>query len=812
MAAPDIRTPAPGTGEGRDVVPPQRVTDSPTWSASTDRVLPSSLANAVTALAEQLEVSVAAVLLAAHARVLRALTNSLRPVTGVWPSVPDGTGPYTCHLDASDGSWVDLVRRMDVEISRLGRGRTAHVQARRDTSVVLEVQVAAPAGGAVLGVRFRRTGADLEIRVRTAADQSDAERGTRTAGYHLTALTHLTADPHAPHQMRGLVSEGERAVQLQSLAGPARTLPDQRFHELFEAQVRFRPEAIAARLGPRTLTYGALNDRANQIAHALIAGGLSREDVVAVATERTLDWMASVIAIFKAGGAYLPIEPHFPAERMAHMLRQSTCRTVLATSTEGTELRAALAAVPDCRLVELDDPGLGRRPIDDPNLEVTADQLAYIFFTSGSTGRPKGAMCEQAGMLNHLFAKIDDLDIRSGGTVAQTAPQCFDISLWQLLSALLVGGDTLIIDQQTLVDVPRFVDTIIAEDVKTLQVVPSYLEVLLSYLETRPRPLDQLTHVSVTGEALKWGLTSRWFALYPHIRLVNAYGLTETSDDTNHEVMTGVPESRRVPLGRAVNNVHVYVVDEYLNLVPMGAPGEIVFSGICVGRGYVNDEERTRLAFATDPHREGERLYRSGDYGRWLPDGRLDFLGRRDAQVKVRGFRIEIGEIENTLLAAPGIRDAAVVVLGTDDGEDATLTGFYTSNTHLGSDELRGFLSGRLPEYMIPAVLHRLEELPINDNGKIDRKRLVTLAADRSRASTGTAWTPTPTERRLAAAWAQVLRVPVEDVGRDDNFFERGGSSLSAIKMIIDLGRSFSLEELAGNPVLGDLASLIDRR
>src|SRR5439155_1142769 len=269
------------------------------------------------------------------------------------------------------------------------------------------------------------------------------------------------------------------------------------------------------------------------------------------------------------------------------------------------------------------------------------EQVWYIFLPTGSTGEPKGAMCEHRGMLNHLLAKIDDLGIGERTVVAQTAPQCFDISMWQLLSALLAGGRTLLVEQELILDAKRFVDKIVAARVNVVQVVPSYLEVVLSYLEQHPRGLPDLRYVLVTGEALKKELTQRWFAAKPAIKLVNAYGLTETSDDTNHEVMDRVPDRERVPLGRPINNVSVYVVDEHLSPVPLGAPGEIVFSGICVGGGYINDPERTRRAFMTDPHRERRRLYRSGDYGRWLPEGKLEFLGRRDTQVKISGFRIE---------------------------------------------------------------------------------------------------------------------------------------------------------------------------
>src|SRR5213078_3889590 len=224
------------------------------------------------------------------------------------------------------------------------------------------------------------------------------------------------------------------------------------------------------------------------------------------------------------------------------------------------------------------------------------------------------------------------------------------------------------------------------------------LEVLLSFLAQYPRELPDLRFVSVTGEALKKELTQRWFAAQPAIKLVNAYGLTETSDDTNHEVMDRVPDRERVPLGRPINNVSVYVVNEHLAPVPLGAPGEIVFSGVCVGRGYINDPERTRRAFLADPHRPGQRLYRSGDYGRWLPDGKLEFLGRRDAQVKISGFRIEIGEIENTLLRASGVREGAVVVAERAD-RTKHLVAFYSSERPLDAGALRDRLGESLPTY-----------------------------------------------------------------------------------------------------------------
>lgn len=362
-----------------------------------------------------------------------------------------------------------------------------------------------------------------------------------------------------------------------------------------------------------------------------------------------------------------------------------------------------------------------------------------------------------------------------------------------------------------ILNVQRFVDKIVDGRVAVLQVVPSYLDVVVSWLNQHPRELPDLRCVSVTGEALKKELVQRWFAAQPGIKLVNAYGLTETSDDTNHEVMDRVPCGDRVLLGPAVNNVHVYVVDEHLVPVPLGAPGLIVFSGVCVGRGYVNDPERTRQAYLADPHREGARLYRGGDYGRWTPEGKLEFLGRRDTQVKIRGFRIEIGEIENTLLQVPGVRDGAVVVAERAD-RSKHLVAFYSGRRPLDVDIVLDRLGASLPAYMVPSAFHWRETLPLTANSKIDRRTLQALAGELGVVRGDFHAPDTPTEQQLAAAWAKVLGIPQNQIGRRDHFFDRGGTSLSAVKLAIVLDRAVSLKDVTRHPVLADLAGLVDGR
>jgi amino acid adenylation domain-containing protein len=780
--------------------------------------IPDDLVPALRRLANEMGVPFSSVLLTAHAKVLAALSGEREVWTGY--TVP-GSSPLPCRVTTAPRSWRGILQEIHrAELELLAHADFPVDDLRRElgvTTPLFETVFDPAADGraeladeTVLWVGLREhNGLVLALRYRT--DVLDADCAARIAGYHLTALALIAADPHAEHVRQSLLSAEELHFQLEGLAGPRTTLPDRRVHELFEERVRLHPDDTAAVHGKTQWTYRQLNDRANQLARALLARGLTREGVVAVVTERNLDWMAAVLAIFKAGGAYLPIEPHFPADRIARTLSRAGCRLVLTERGSTATLEHALDSLSGVHTLFIDAAYEEDHADGDLGVDVAPDQLAYFFFTSGSTGEPKGAMCEHGGMLNHLFAKIHDLSISEGHVVAQTAPQCFDISLWQLVSALLVGGRTLIVEQEAILDPGRFVDKIVDGRVAVVQVVPSYLEVVLTYLAQDHRELTDLRCVSVTGEALKKELTERWFAAQPGIKLVNAYGLTETSDDTNHEVMDRVPDRERVPLGRPVNNVHVYVVDEHLSPVPLGAPGEIVFSGVCVGRGYVNDPERTRRAFMADPHRVGHRLYRSGDYGRWLPEGKLEFLGRRDAQVKISGFRIEIGEIENTLLRLPGIRDVAVVVAEQAD-HTRHLVAFYSGERPLDADMLRNQLGESLPEYMVPPVFHWCRTLPLTDNGKIDRKALTALAGELDVAGPDHAAPSTATEHWLAAAWAQVLGIPKDQIGRRDHFFDLGGTSLSGLKLAIAVDRAVSFRDLTDHPILGDLAALVDGR
>jgi non-ribosomal peptide synthetase-like protein len=773
-------------------------------------------------LGDEMSLSLGSVVLAAHAKVLAALSGETGVLTGY--VAVEGAQPLPCRLSTKPDSWRSLL----VDAHRVEKELLSHKEfpvddLRRElgqTEPAFEAVFdpndsgGALAEGAVFSVGVSQGENQLALRLRYRTEALDTEYAARIAGYHVTALTAIAADPDVEHGRQSLLSAEELSFQIEGLAGPRCELPDCRFHELFEQRARAHPNAIAGVHREQQWTYRELNGRANRLGQALLARGLRREGVVAVALERNLDWMAAVIAVFKAGGVYLPIEPELPANRIAKMLSRAECKLVLTETGSTATLEAALGTLSGIQTLFVDAAYQEDHTDDDLGIEVGPDQLAYIYFTSGSTGEPKGAMCEHAGMLNHLYAKIHDLGIGEGDVVTQIARQCFDISLWQLVAGLLVGGRTLLIEQAVILDLQRFVDTITDAKVSVMQVVPSYLDAVLSYLEKHPRELPDLKCVSVTGEALKAELARRWFAAKPWIKLVNAYGLTETSDDTNHEVMERAPDADRVPLGPAVNNVHVYVVDQQLSPAPLGAPGEIVFSGVCVGRGYINDPERTRLAFMADPLRKGERLYRSGDFGRWRPDGKLDFLGRRDAQVKINGFRIEIGDIENALLRASGVRQGAVVIAERAD-KSKRLVAFYASERPLESSILQDQLRQSVPAYMVPSTFHWQENLPLSANGKIDRKSLTALAAELGAAEEQPRYSAptTPTERFFCEVLAGIMGI--ERVSVDGHFFyDLGADSLKITTFCARLRARadlppISTKEVYQHPTIRSLAAAV---
>ena len=459
-----------------------------------------------------------------------------------------------------------------------------------------------------------------------------------------------------------------------------------------------------------------------------------------------------------------------------------------------------------------DQSAIACKPADNPPCVNQAGDLCYVIYTSGSTGRPKGAMVEHRGMLNHLYAKIHDFQITKESVVAQNSSHCFDISVWQFFASLVTGGQVVIYPNELTLDAESFITHIQQDGVTILEVVPSYLSVLLEQLEPEQMHLEKMKLMVVTGEALKPNLVSSWFGKYPGIRMANAYGPTEASDDITHYLMDQDPGRVLLPVGSPVQNMNIYIVDETGELCPIGVKGEIWVAGVGVGRGYLNQEEKTKEAFTEDPFAKesGVRLYKTGDIGRWLEDGNIEFLGRKDDQVKIRGYRIEIGEVESRLSKVEGIKEAVVTVRGEEES-GKYLCAYVTGEEKIEAEQVKQQLSRSLPEYMIPEYVVEMEKLPLTRNGKVDRKALP--APEKQEEGKSHYEAPAnEIEKKLSEMWTEVLGI--ERIGVKDNFFALGGHSLKMMSLSgriqKEYGMKITINQLFQYPTIKELGTFLE--
>ncbi|MFE3515491.1 amino acid adenylation domain-containing protein, partial [Streptomyces sp. NPDC059166] len=625
---------------------------------------------------------------------------------------------------------------------------------------------------------------------------TEAEIATHHARL-LRFLTGVLARPDLPLGRIDVLDDAERTLLLDDWNDTAAP-DDTGLHHIVarvQAHAQARPGAVAVVDTDGTpVTYTALAARAAALTRDLVAAGTGRGDVVGVPGVPGVGFVASVLGVMGAGAAYVPLDPDAPAARNASLLERCAA-TALIAPVHLTDLADELTAGTDVRVVAERGEGC---PWEAP--VGSGDDLAYVIFTSGSTGEPKGAMVHHRGMNNHLLAKVTDCSLTADDTVVENAPLTFDISVWQMLAPLTVGGTVRFVDRETAVDPWKLFALTAAERIPVLEVVPSLLRAALdgwSAAGTEPPALPDLRLLMVTGEALPRDTAAHWLRSYPAIPLVNAFGPTECSDDVTHAVidttaLASIDEAAPVPIGRPVRNTRLYVLDDRLHPVPAGTPGELYAAGTGVGRGYLADPARTAAAFVADPFsgEPGARMYRTGDYVRHDSEGLLVFLERRDHQVKIRGYRIELGEIESALTTHRRVAQAVVTVREDSPGRQQIVAYVVAANSPGDSDgtpdadtweltahELREHAASRLPEYMVPAAFVPLDALPLTPNGKLDRKA---LPAPGSTAGEGRAPRTLP-EQTLCSLFAEVLGL--EQVALDDDFFELGGHSLLATRL-----------------------------
>ncbi|MFG6101398.1 amino acid adenylation domain-containing protein [Leptothoe sp. EHU-05/26/07-4] len=646
---------------------------------------------------------------------------------------------------------------------------------------------------------------------------------------------------------------------------------DRTIYELFEEQVSRTPNEVAVVFEKEVLTYSELKGKVNELAGFLQDIGIARGEFVGIYKERDIDFLISIIAILGAGGAYVPIDSTYPPERIKHMLSNSGVEILLTDCSSLSGLIDDLQNHSHLRhLVCLDEDDKKSLSLQQSSIDIhfksdfsnlskksvlkdysgeanRGTYRAYMLYTSGSTGLPKGTIIRHDGAINHIYAQFEALDLREGFDFLQSAPASSDISVWQFLGPLLTGGRTVIVDTETVCDPEKLFKVVKDERLTIVELVPAVLRELLNYvsqLSDSQRLLPDLRWMMVTGEYVSVELINQWLRFYPSIKIVNAYGPTEAADDiTQFIIEEPLPENlRTVPIGKPLANLSLYILDPRMRLMPIGVPGEICVSGIGVGNGYWKNKEKTNLSFIPNPFPnlemplpEGNRdlIYKTGDLGRWLPDGNIEFLGRIDNQVKIRGFRIELGEIESLLVQYPTVRDVVVLVRKSNGGDEHLIAYFVPSaevqvlqeeeeevqqsakNSVVISkfvSKLRNFLKGKLPEYMIPSIFVPLERVPLVPSGKVDRKALLAmnvLPQDRQQSYVAP---HTPIQEVIAGIWTQVLGL--EKVGINDNFFERGGHSLLATQLMSRLRNVFHIElplrEIFECPTVAALAKSVE--
>ncbi|GCE45203.1 non-ribosomal peptide synthase protein (TIGR01720 family)/amino acid adenylation domain-containing protein [Thermosporothrix hazakensis] len=619
-------------------------------------------------------------------------------------------------------------------------------------------------------------------------DQATIER---LAAHYVVLLHGIATNPDRSVATLPLLTEAEWRAR-ESWNMKRRTFPlQQTFPELFEQQVQRSPKATAVVCGTQRLTYQQLSEQAKQVASLLLDAGVGPDARVAILTERNLNFPVAMLGTFYAGGAYVPLDPRHPASRIQQVLTQCNASAVLVSEELQELLMQALVHIPPQERppIFLLKDALACGQVHIPReVGPFPRSLAYVIYTSGSTGIPKGVMVEQRNMLNHLYAKIDALQLSASDSITQTASTSFDMSVWQFLALLLVGGTVHILPDAVCHDPRRFLEVVEREQITLLEVVPALFRLLQEEVERqgKNRPtLQALRWLLLGGEALSPDVCARWLTYYSHVPILNAYGPTECADSVTHYAVEQPPqeEDGYIPIGYPLSNIDVHILDEHLMPVPVNVPGQLCIGGACVGRGYLDNPARTAEYFIPHPWSKepGSRLYRTGDLARYRPDGVIEFLGRIDQQVKIRGFRIELGEIEAILHQHPAVREG--VVLAREDHPGTKRLVAYLS-CHAGkkpmTDDIRLFAAQRLPEYMVPSAVIFLDEFPLNRSGKIDRQALP--APEWTDQQQPFVAPRTPIEETLANIWATVLGL--ERVGIHDNFFALGGDSIRSIQII----------------------------
>ena len=632
-------------------------------------------------------------------------------------------------------------------------------------------------------------------------------------------LQGIAADPRLPVERLPLLPPDEAAL-IAAWNATATDVPDgDTLVGMFEASAVAAPEQVALVLGERQWRYGELNARASRLAWRLVRDfGVQPGALVGHCLERSPEMVVALLAIMKAGAAYVALDPGLPQERLAHMLADSAASVVLTQA----RLAAHLVGVDGVQVIVLDheEEAIDARIADDDVFPARAQAHtpAYVIYTSGSTGLPKGTLNHHRGPCNRIRALQRQFPLTTQDRVLQKTPLGFDVSVWELFWPLSIGATVVLAEPQGHKDPLYLARTAAQQRVRVLHFVPSMLQMFLRSADLRG--LDAVRYLMTSGEALSLELQQRCIEAFPGVRLINHYGPTETGIEVTWWPFDQVRADRIVPIGRPIANNRIHVLDAYGQTVPIGVAGELHIGGIQVGAGYLNNPALTAERFLTlAPEGEPERLYRTGDMARWLPDGQVEYLGRLDGQVKLRGMRVELGEIERKAREHPWIEEAVVLVDGAL--ADQRLLCYLVAKPEAQLDgaglvgELRQFMARSLPGYMTQCRYVMLERLPLSPNGKVDRLALPRPDAIDDRPAPAAHVAPAGrTEQTLLGIWSERLGLARTQIGATDSFFEIGGNSLLSIAVQADIKRELGIEvavaDLFQYPTIQHLARFID--
>ncbi|MGD2088785.1 MAG: amino acid adenylation domain-containing protein [Candidatus Aminicenantes bacterium] len=599
---------------------------------------------------------------------------------------------------------------------------------------------------------------------------------------------------------------------------------DKTIVDLFEEQLERTPDNTAVHGcagacihggAPVQITYRELNERSNQLAHLLRQKGVPPGTIVAIMAEPSIEMIIGILGILKAGGAYLPIEPDYPGERLNFMLTDSSAKVLL--TTPGTQVNINYP-LPSSILSLNSTSALALSSPPHPTLTSTSDlaatsaSLAYIIYTSGTTGTPKGAMIEHGNVVRLLFNDKFLFDFNSSDVWTLFHSYCFDFSIWEMYGALLYGGKLVVVSKMAARDPRMYLELLKKNCVTVLNQTPSAFYMLMDEDRKFPGKELYIKYVIFGGEAINPVKLKEWKEKYPGTKLINMFGITETTVHVTYkEISDKEIELNISNIGKPIPTLSTYILYKNSRLVPIGVAGELYVGGEGVGRGYLNRSELTREKFGKNPYKHGERLYRSGDLARWLENGEMEYLGRIDSQVKIRGYRIELGEIENRLLDHDDIKEAVVIAREEKNG-DKNLCAYFVSNRQPDIAGLREYLCEEIPNYMIPSYFFQVEKIPLTANEKIDKKKLQDIHGSLKAIEEYVAPT-NKTEKIMAEIWENILGV--EKIGIRDDFFNAGGDSIKAIRLINsineELNAALQLVDLYYNGSIKKLADKINQ-